>query len=211
MTIDKDMYQKALESYHITEDNLYAGFTDMGQSSEHLGFQITSGFALSDEGPDGFIRIAQKLRHCFLGAASLKTMRENYKNIQKSTIEYIDSDRLGGLWKAKTFFVLMVPKDLKSQCPVYVTCLRAFTSERVIDWASKNHPDYIAAITGTEEDFLETMQAMENILKTQDFSRIEGDFREVFCGVKPQYLLNTKKRPHAIDTHLFAINNMEEA
>lgn len=207
MTISLDAYKQVLSSYRITPENLYVSFADMGGSAPMLGFQISRRFTLSHPGAEGVALIAKHNSRCLLGCASLATLRDNHRQLQNSPPHEIDQDRLGGLWKAKTFFAMLVPKNTKQF--VQVLRVKAFTAQRVEDWAAATHPEHTLALTGTVEDYVEMLAEMEDIVERQDFAQVGCDHRHYFEGVLAHCLLDTKKEPSSIEIDLFVANNLE--
>ena len=209
MRIDLDTYKQALAHYRITADNLYVVFADMLGSAESLGFQVASSFILSHEGQAGVDAIAEGNRHWLLGCASLSTMRVNHQHLQNTPLHIVDEDRLAGLWKANTFFVLLVPRQPSDHHVTHSLRVRAFTTERIVAWAAEQHPQYTVAVTGSQEDYDSLLARMEDIVAQQDFKKIDGEVRKTFEGVDAKCLLSTKKEPSSIDIDLFVANNYE--
>lgn len=204
ISISKDQYSHALKEYSITEDCLYVVFSmfqDNGKAD------LLKSFALSYAGEEGAKSILSANQKTSMGCASLSQLKTIQEIMAQGVVHHAESDRLGGLWKAKTFFIFLASHEngvvLNQGLRV-----KAFTALRALDWAQQQYPHSQVAVNGTEEDFVELMNDMQRIFDEQDFSKIRCDYRKTFSGVDSYYLLSSKKRPSQQETHYFSLTEL---
>lgn len=201
-------YKNILQRYTITPETLYVTFVQTTQSPANLGRHIDRSFSLSYSGPQGVEKI-QSYNRTTIGCASLSTLRTNSDHIQNTGVYEVDKNILG-LLKPQIFYVMLLAKDTNKEFSHSVR-VSAFTAQRAQQWANTAYPNHIVALTGTQEDFDHLLNHMESIVDQQDFTALNCEYREYVEDVPAHCLLDSKKRPEAIGTHLFVVNNLEVA
>lgn len=201
-------YKEILGRYTITPETLYVAFVQTTESSANLGRHIDRSFSLSYSGSQGVEKIESYNRNT-IGCASLSTLRTNKAHIQNTGVYEADKNVLG-LLKPQIFYVMLLPKDTNKEFSHSIR-VNAFTAQRAQQWANTSYPNHIVALTGTQDDFDELLKQMESIVERQDFSALNCEYREYVEDIPAHCLLDSKKRPEAMGTHLFVVNNLEAA
>lgn len=186
--------EDVLKNYHITPDNLWVSFYLMRDSIRKFGASpIEYNFCLADNAKQIYVSNPNGVYGC----AKLSEVQKTLKALNDRTLLIADSSLLG-IWAAEIF---IVAAEQNQKLLFYR--IQALTSKKAISYISKIHPEINIVATGSQYDFDNLVQQMENICEKQDFLKISHDRRPDIDGLASYKLLLCKKNPSAFSNAFF--------
>lgn len=179
--------EKILSNYTITPDNLWVGFYTMSLGAQKFGARaIEHELCLADSRQQ--IVKANPKGGC--GCSNLTQMRVIAQQLNANLL-IAATQRL--FWKPKVFVLAVNNENTLQFYPV-----QAFTSKKAIAHLSSIVPNATVVVTGSQHDFDQLLEQMENAVRTQAFDQIPSDRRGSIDGILAYKLLLCKRKPSAV-------------
>lgn len=177
--------EKILSNYTITPDNLWVGFYTMSLGAQKFGARaIEHELCLADT-QQQIVAANPKGRGC----SNLTQMRAIAQQLNANLL-IANTPRL--FWKPKVF-VLAVNNENTLQ----FYRVQAFTVQKAIAHLFSIVPNANVVVTGSQHDFDQLLEQMENAVRTQAFDQIPTDRRGLIDGLMAYKLLLCKRKPSA--------------
>lgn len=179
--------EKTLSNYTITADNLWVGFYPMSLGAQKFGANpVEHELCLADTQQ----QIVAANPKGVYGCSNLTQMRSIAAQLNTTPLLVANIKRL--VWKPEVF--LLVASDERA---LQFYRVQAFTAQKAIAHLSSIVPNATVVVTGSQHDFDQLLEQMENAVRNQAFDQIPTDRRGSIDGLLAYKLLLCKRKPSA--------------
>lgn len=195
MTENKAPLEEALAHYAITPETLWVVFfSDPVQTDPKR--MVSHGFSLSypgEEGVKAILAIEGRPGSGFLGCFSLSGLEALWDEIQAQLSKQGSrlQDSVASWLRIKRDFLVILRKEQVES----FRCVSAYTLSGAMEKVQQEYPDHEVSFGGELSDLIKLIEELRQIIKEQNFMKINFDRRGKIMGWRASTLLHANKRP----------------